>query len=89
MRMSGFQLKLNIPHMRSPVLFKIFFLMVLQSCTIEFKNDDCKSPEINSKQEGNTYICPMDCEKGKVYNANIGCPKCKMSLININDNSSK
>lgn len=27
------------------------------------------------------YVCPMDCEKGKTYEAKGKCPKCSMDLI--------
>jgi hypothetical protein len=26
------------------------------------------------------YVCPMDCENGKVYDQPGACPKCKMDL---------
>lgn len=29
------------------------------------------------------YMCPMDCEKGKMYDENVGCPVCKMDLEEV------
>lgn len=31
------------------------------------------------------YECPMDCEKGKTYDAKGKCPVCKMDLIEVTE----
>jgi len=48
------------------VLFSFSFLM--NSCS-----EDVQSTE-------QVYQCPMDCEEGKTYSENSGCPICKMDL---------
>ncbi len=32
-----------------------------------------------------SYACPMDCEKGKVYDAPGQCPVCEMDLTEVKD----
>ena len=34
------------------------------------------------------YKCPMDCEDGKMYDAEGNCPKCDMKLEKVAENSS-
>src|SRR5690606_37303231 len=41
---------------------------------------NCNPPEINTEKETAQYVCPMDCENGKVYDKPGRCPVCKMNL---------
>ena len=47
----------------------------------------------HNHQEGEshklTYECPMDCEKGKTYDAKGTCPKCNMELIEVSADAHK
>ncbi|MCV6630354.1 MAG: hypothetical protein OIF50_10930 [Flavobacteriaceae bacterium] len=46
------------------------------SCKTEKKNSDKEQLEVTA----GIYQCPMDCEKGKTYEAAGTCPVCKMDL---------
>jgi protein SCO1/2 len=52
------------------------FSLLMNSCS-----EDVQSTE-------QVYQCPMDCEDGKTYSQNSGCPVCKMDL-QIQDENSK
>ncbi len=54
----------------------IFFL---NSCTIEIKQDK-SAGEDGTKSPNSGFICPMDCENGKIYNEKVNCPICGMEL---------
>ena len=45
-----------------------------------------KKTQENKKEEAAklAYVCPMDCEKGKIYDAAVKCPVCQMDLVNEN-----
>ncbi len=57
------------------LIFSASFLAV--SCNGgESHNDDT---EVSEAQ----FICPMDCENGKTYSSNVGCPVCGMDLVEV------
>jgi hypothetical protein len=51
---------------------------VLFSCRDTKKEEDDKEVAVNVQ-----YICPMDCEHGKTYDAEGTCPICKMELKKV------
>ena len=69
------------------ILIAIFSFAVLFTACKETKKEDAKieshgghdhsSEEMAAKD---VYQCPMDCEKGKTYEAEGSCPVCKMDL---------
>lgn len=68
----------------------IFSFAVLVTACKETKKEEVKEEVQMESHEGNdhesdamaakTYQCPMDCEKGKTYDAAGSCPVCKMDL---------
>ncbi len=55
--------------------------LILASCSTSQKKEN--TPESGSSSENAktmAYLCPMDCEKGKKYNAPGSCPVCGMDL---------
>jgi hypothetical protein len=69
------------------VLTTIFSLTVLFTACKETKKEEVKMENNDghdhSKEEmasKDVYQCPMDCEKGKTYEAEGACPVCKMDL---------
>lgn len=68
-----------------------FYIFLILVCTVCVSCEEKKtSPENSPKQQDTMgskeiahidYVCPMDCEKGKVYHEMGTCPKCKMDLI--------
>ena len=70
--------------------FNFFIFLILFSTVFVSCGEKKTSPENNSMQQDTVgakelahvdYVCPMDCEKGKVYHEMGKCPKCKMDLI--------
>jgi hypothetical protein len=65
---------------------KYTFLAVTAITTLLFATIACKNeptkPEsaITTVAAATGYICPMNCEKGKVYDAPGACPVCRMDL---------
>ena len=53
----------------------------LQSCgqPAEHNHDH----EHQSETAEAKYQCPMDCEDGKTYSENVGCPACGMDLKEV------
>ena len=41
------------------------------------------SSSTNTEVAESEYICPMDCEDGKTYSSNVGCPVCGMDLKEV------
>ena len=55
--------------------------VILASCNASQKKDTPSEPGTNTENSKTaTYICPMDCEKGKTYTAPGKCPVCGMDL---------
>ena len=48
-----------------------------KEATKELERHDHKKGEAHQL----AYVCPMDCEKGKTYDASGKCPVCQMDLI--------
>ena len=63
--------------------FKLFFTIALfagllfAACKHESKNT---LPAAAADAKNVKYQCPMDCEKGKLYDQPGSCPVCKMDL---------
>lgn len=61
------------------------FAMMVTSCK-ETKKEEVKIENHEGHDHSSdeiamaTYQCPMDCEKGKTYDAEGSCPVCKMDL---------
>lgn len=55
------------------------------SCDKKEKKEATTALEGHDHKEGDahqlTYICPMDCEKGKTYSVIGKCPTCDMDLV--------
>jgi uncharacterized paraquat-inducible protein A len=51
-----------------------------KEATKELERHDHKKGEAHQL----AYVCPMDCEKGKTYDAAGKCPVCQMDLVNEN-----
>lgn len=59
---------------------KLIFILLILGCA--FVSCDNKPP-IRFKHDPNythVYVCPMDCEKGKMYGQPGECPMCHMEL---------
>ncbi|MFZ1704695.1 MAG: heavy metal-binding domain-containing protein [Saprospiraceae bacterium] len=70
--------------------FKFLFFLMFMSLVIVSCEQNKSTSVDNSLQQPNDsnqeiahidYVCPMDCEKGKVYHEMGKCPECKMDLI--------
>ena len=81
---------------KSILLFAaIFSFVILFTACKENKKEEVKeevkieSNEGHDHEEGeistSVYQCPMDCEKGKTYEAAGTCPVCKMDLKEISN----
>lgn len=70
------------------VVVAIFSFTVLFTACKETKKEEVKEEMQMESHEGHDhdamaskeYQCPMDCEKGKTYEAEGSCPVCKMDL---------
>ena len=70
--------------MKSTILFYLLFSTLLSSTL--FLNSCTEETHVN--EDAPLYICPMDCEDGKKYQEDSGCPVCGMHL-KIEEKSSK
>ena len=64
-------------------MFLFIGVSSLTSCSNS--GESAAQPESKTKEAHahKHYQCPMDCEKGKVYEAEGTCPVCKMDLKEI------
>jgi hypothetical protein len=67
---------------------KIFLFIAFITVALLFVS--CKSdPKVENETaapiEEVAYYCPMDCERGKSYNAEGKCPVCEMTLVASTD----
>jgi len=64
--------------------FKLLFSLVLSAGFLFVAcNHDApasKQPAATAESKNVKYQCPMDCEKGKMYDQPGSCPVCKMDL---------
>jgi hypothetical protein len=64
----------------------LFSFAVLFTACKETKKEDAKTESheghdhSSEEMAATIYQCPMDCEKGKTYEAEGSCPVCKMDL---------
>ena len=65
----------------------IFSIAVMFTSCKETKKEEVKTEshdghdhESEEMASADVYQCPMDCEKGKTYDAEGSCPVCKMDL---------
>ena len=70
----------------SKILFLVFSIgMIMSSC----KNEKSADNMASHQDHPISYKCPMDCEKGKTYDAKGTCPKCNMELIEVSADAHK
>jgi hypothetical protein len=55
--------------------------------TTEVTHDHAEHEHGEGDMHMANYTCPMDCEKGKMYDQPGKCPVCEMDLIEISDAS--
>lgn len=79
------------------VMFAVAALMMV-SCKEEAKDQNATETTVeatdehagHNHKEGEmhlaSYACPMDCEKGKTYDAPGKCPVCEMDLVENTEN---
>lgn len=73
--------------MRKTILMMAFAIatVTVVSCDKKTKNETITEQEGHEHKEGEAhqmaYVCPMDCEKGKTYEAEGKCPTCGMDLV--------
>ncbi|MFC4510222.1 heavy metal-binding domain-containing protein [Flavobacterium buctense] len=71
---------------------KVILMMAFAIATVTVVSCDKKAKtETTTEHEGHdhkageahqmAYVCPMDCEKGKTYEAEGKCPVCDMALV--------
>ena len=61
---------------------KSIVMFVFAMATLSFVS--CKD-EAKEEMQMASYACPMDCEKGKTYDAAGKCPVCEMDLVALED----
>ena len=67
-------------------LIKIVFSLTIVF-TFSILLNSCTEDVLTTSET--VYQCPMDCEKGKTYSENSGCPVCKMDLQIIDESSKR
>jgi uncharacterized paraquat-inducible protein A len=71
---------------------KVIFMMVFAIATVAVVSCDKKAKTESATEQKEhehtpeeahqmAYVCPMDCEKGKTYEAEGKCPTCSMALV--------
>lgn len=55
--------------------------------TVETTDEHAGHDHGDSELYTASYACPMDCEKGKTYEAAGKCPVCEMDLVENTDDS--
>jgi hypothetical protein len=67
--------------MKKSIVMFVFAMAALSfvSCKEEAKEETTEEMQMAS------YVCPMDCEKGKTYEAAGKCPVCEMDLVAFED----
>jgi hypothetical protein len=66
--------------MKKSIVMLVFAFATLS--VVSCKDD--KKVETTEEHAGHDhahYVCPMDCEKGKVYETEGNCPVCEMDLV--------
>ncbi len=59
----------------------VFTVFSFQACSQNDKPKEAGKSDQSEVAANSTYACPMDCEKGKVYQEPGKCPVCEMDLI--------
>lgn len=80
------------------LMVAVVFAIVVTSCKNDHKhgpdtheheeNTEVKADNDSDKKDivmADAYKCPMDCEKGKTYEAEGKCPTCKMDLKKVEE----
>ena len=66
--------------MKKLILMFVFTFATLS--VVSCKNDKkVETTEEHVSHDHAHYVCPMDCEKGIVYEAEGNCPVCEMDLV--------
>ena len=77
--------------MKKSILILAFTIATLSvvSCNKNEKTEVTTEHEGHNHKEGEAhkvaYECPMDCEKGKHYEAPGKCPVCEMDLVAVTE----
>lgn len=69
--------------MKKSIVMLVFAFATLS--LVSCKDGDKKAEEMHAGHEYAHYMCPMDCEKGKFYEAEGKCPVCGMDLVEVKD----
>ena len=64
--------------MKKRIVLVAFMAMSVGACV--FKTSTNADQKIQADHAKGKYQCPMDCEKGKMYDSAGKCPVCKMDL---------
>ena len=64
------------------ILEFVFATLSVVSCK---ENKKAETAEEHAGHEHAHYICPMDCEKGNVYETEGNCPVCEMDLVDTKE----
>lgn len=82
--------------MKKSIVLFVFTLATLSfvSCKESAKEEKKEETTVEAKTEESaetkeTYACPMDCEKGKTYEAPGKCPVCEMALVSSKEKAEK
>lgn len=67
--------------MKNLIYSKIMVAILVSLFTISSSFAQEKKKEEKAVTKSTTYVCPMDCEKGKTYKAKGKCKVCKMDLV--------
>lgn len=80
--------------MRKSIAIMVFAVATLSmtSCKneekkVETTEDHTGHDHAEGEMHHAHYVCPMDCEKGKVYEEKGACPVCKMDLVEVEKNT--
>ena len=77
--------------MKKSIVMFVFAMATLSfvSCKDEAKEEttvEASKEASNEEMHTASYVCPMDCEKGKTYDEPGKCPVCEMDLIENAEN---
>lgn len=64
--------------MKLRIFIGMLVVIAMGACVFKTKTATDKNVQSDHMRAG--YQCPMDCEKGKVYDSAGTCPVCKMEL---------
>jgi Heavy metal binding domain len=68
-------------NLKSIIAFTLLALCSLTACNSNSSETKKESGSESKQMAKAEYACPMECEKGKTYDATGKCPVCKMDLV--------